>query len=90
MSDSAAADNLLKKYGWIFNLLGIYLGLCLAIQFIYPPEKLYNDVIKRCGESSAFCACQAQAMVDQRSFLTEPLFFVGLKTYKKVGPMCRG
>lgn len=88
MSENAAAPEL-KKYGWIVNVIGAYLGVCLAMHFLYSPEEQYNDILKHCGDSSAFCACQAQAIVDQRSFLTQPLFLVGFKTYKKVAPMCR-
>lgn len=87
MSDNVATSEF-KKYGWVFNAIGVYLGLCIAMHFIYSPDEQYNDIVKHCGDSSAFCACQAQAIVDQRSFLTQPLVLIGLKTFKKVGPMC--
>lgn len=85
---SGNAANGYEKFGWVFTLMGVWLGLCLVMSFIYTTDEQYNDIIKHCGDSSAFCACQAQAIVDQRSFLSQPLFMVGLKTYRKVGPMC--
>ncbi|MCP8896355.1 hypothetical protein KYK29_15615 [Shinella daejeonensis] len=87
MSGSSATDGF-KKFGWMFNLVGAWIGLCIAMHFIYSPDQQYNDIVKHCGNSSAFCACQAQAIVDQRSFLVQPLFLVGLKTYRNVAPMC--
>lgn len=78
----------LKKLAWLGNLAAIYVGVCIGLHFIYPPNQQYNDIIKHCGNSSAFCACQAQAIVDQRNFFTQPLIFIGLKTFRKVAPMC--
>lgn len=89
MSDNSAVGDF-KKYGWLLNLVGVYLGLCVAMHFIFSPDEQYNAIIKKCGDSSAFCACQAQAIVDQRGFLNTPLIILGLKTYKAVAPMCSG
>ena len=66
---------------WAINLGGAYLGISLAVKlFLYPDNQMYDDSINKCGKLSAFCACQAQALVDQYTILNAPLWIIG--TYK--------
>lgn len=80
------SDN--NNFRWLAYGIGGWLGLCITMNLIYSPDEQYNDIIRHCGDNSAFCACQAQAVVDQRSFLSQPLLLVGLKTYRNVASMC--
>ena len=87
MSEQQEPTNPMVK--WAFNLGGAYLGIALAMHFlIYPNSEAYNDAIRKCGRQSEFCACQAQAYVDQRNFLTTPLALVGLVTYRETTSAC--
>jgi len=61
---------------WIVNTIIIYLGLCTFLHFLYPPSQHFDDSVRRCGGRTPFCMCQAQGIIDQRNFLTQPLLLL--------------
>lgn len=74
---------------WAITLIFGYLVVGLSIHFvIYTPNANYNRTIENCGGATPFCACQAKAIVEQRSFISDPLLLLGVKEFRKVSAEC--
>jgi hypothetical protein len=63
------SDN--NNFRWLAYGIGGWLGLCITMNLIYSPDEQYNDIIRHCGDSSAFCACQPAAPAGRSQDLPE-------------------
>jgi len=66
---------------WIGGVVGLYFAACILLAFAASPSTAaasVNDGCRQSGGSLVFCQCYATEAVKGYSFISAPLWFVGI------------